>query len=159
MTQYERGTRLERTVHKRLTERGFYVGRMAGSHGIADLIAFDVRRVRTSDRRWNPWLINVKMDRHHVSRDEWNALLTLANVSGMGAYIADRSGPRRIPQMWRVNGPRDHHERIDPLLQAVPWELLPIVPVSARLIEPTWSDLSDAGLGSIVDSGIVLDTD
>jgi len=144
VTQYERGSRLERDVARRMSERGFYVMRAAGSHGVADLVAFDVRRSRPARRRWLPWLVNCKFDRHDVLRAEWNALHTLADVAGMGAYIADRSGPRRIPQIWRVDNERTDHARIDRLLTPVPWDMLPLVPKRDLVVEPTWGDLADA---------------
>lgn len=40
MTQYKRGANFERAAKKKLEELGFFVVRAAGSHGVADLIAF-----------------------------------------------------------------------------------------------------------------------
>lgn len=59
MTQYERGTKLERDLQHRWEYHGYYVMRSAGSHGLADLIHVGKGYV---------WLIQCKL--HDKLRDK-----------------------------------------------------------------------------------------
>jgi len=115
MTNYDRGTGLERDVAQRLIEAGCVIAlRSAGSHGVFDVIA-----LREAGKP--PLLVQCKADRHRVTPGEWLGLVVFARRVGGMAVLADRSGPRRMPALWTVTGERPRNGRIDDFLEPLAW--------------------------------------
>jgi Holliday junction resolvase len=98
-----------------LRERGWYVIRSSGSHGVADVIGL---------RDGAIVVVQCKYDRGRVESVEWSALWTLAEQIGATPYIADRSGPRRGVVMWQMLGLRPARKHMNGYLSPVRWEAI-----------------------------------
>ena len=100
MTNYSRGANFERQVRTDLENRGWFVIRAAGSHGIVDLVAFPPNPRPT-------WFIQCKIGRR-ISPKERKKLGEIAMSTSCYAILASR--PKRgtiryeryfpIPNQW-----------------------------------------------------------
>jgi len=84
MTQYQRGYRFEREVWQKLVEKGYFVVRAAGSHGIFDLIA-----IKNIDVRGVQCKVSGK-----ISKDELNKMKETGEKYGILPVLAwkDKAG-------------------------------------------------------------------
>ena len=91
-TNYQSGVRLERRAFALLGERGWFVVRSAGSHGVADLVAL-------SPADGHAVLVQCKTAR--LNHDEWQRLRTVATTYRAVPVIATWSETRRRV-LWLV---------------------------------------------------------
>ena len=80
MTNYSKGASFERRVKKELERLGYYVIRSAGSHGYADLVAFQAHR--------RPMLIQCKYGSDPDYGKEFTNLRTLHNFTNARVVLA-----------------------------------------------------------------------
>lgn len=80
MTNYSKGAAFERRVKKQLERLGYYVIRSAGSHGYADLAAFQAHR--------RPLLIQCKYGSEPDFKEEFHKLRALYNLTNARVVLA-----------------------------------------------------------------------
>lgn len=96
-TNYKRGADFERAVAARLIADGYELFRIAGSHGLADLIA--LKPLQTV-------LVQCKLSGPgKVPPGEWNELYRLASWLGAVAVVAHKPSRGRIEYL-RITGPK-----------------------------------------------------
>jgi len=105
MTQYRKGSRVERLVRDELYEKwnAAMVVRAAGSKGPFDLVAlFTESRIRNSGKYHNPtcrpWLIQVKSGTTRISKEEKE---NMRQFKDLGDVIVAYKPPRR-PIEWEM---------------------------------------------------------
>lgn len=101
MSEYRKGSRIERLVRDHLQEHGYAVIRAAGSKGAADLAAFANGLVL---------FVSVKRTNALISPAERLALLALAEHVGIIAIPIVATKPIRQPITYRLltgPGPKD----------------------------------------------------
>lgn len=98
MTRYSSGRAFEWRVLHALEDAGWIPMRSAGSHGIADLVAFCDHRVA---------VIQCKTD-GALYGEQYNALASLAGPARVIPVLAQsaKEGRRSIIQAWELLGPR-----------------------------------------------------
>lgn len=95
MTQYSKGSQFERRVKKHLAEFGWWVARIAGSKGEADLVAV---------REGEVWFVQVKRD-GRLDHGEWNDLHDLCRRHEVTPVLAWAEG-KQI-QLGAITGRKD----------------------------------------------------
>ena len=88
-SNYRRGYAFEVRVRKYLESLGFYVIRSAGSHGVADLIAFK------RGQNMKPLMIQCKTD-GHISIEERRDLWAVAQECNCDALVASKDIHRQL---------------------------------------------------------------
>jgi len=88
-SNYKRGYAFELRVRKFLESIGFFVIRSAGSHGVADLLAFK----RGESKR--PLMIQCKTD-GNISSNERKELWNIAQECNCDAVIASKDKQKKI---------------------------------------------------------------
>jgi Holliday junction resolvase len=116
MTHYARGAHLERQAAVELHDHGWWVARVAGSHGPADLIALHAAH--------RPWVVQCKIDRRNMRPDEWAHLWAWATELNCIPVLVDRSGPRMTPTFYFMLGNRPRGGAFAEYLSPIDWGTL-----------------------------------
>jgi len=96
---YVKGANFERQVKKQYEEIGYLVVRTAGSHGVADLVAFPPLR---NVKEWNPILIQCKNTKKVYLPDDMKELKSIADRYGLRAVLISKQNKKLPLVTWIV---------------------------------------------------------
>jgi Holliday junction resolvase len=107
---YNRGANFERKVKKYLESKKYLVFRSAGSHSVADLIAFPTTSTKMIDiqifNTSNPWLIQCKTGSAKMSQKEIDDLYILSYDYGLNPILATINKKKRLEFFLLTQGRR-----------------------------------------------------